>query len=277
MRVLRRRPGARLEGHPPARSAWCCRTSTSRFSRRPSSTTSPSRRGSTACPRPRCASASPTALAPLGIEHLAARVPHNLSGGEKRKVALAGALVMDPELLVLDEPFEGLDPTSRSRADRPDRRARRARAATGDHVDARHRHRARVRRLLLRARAAAATIVLKGTPAEVFAHADVLAGGNIRPPLLAELFARLRELDPSAPEPELTVESGRAGARRVEVRAGVARLHAVPRNLRAPLPAEHLARPHREATISLSRKNVRHRRQASSRSRPERASRRGRW
>ena len=38
---------------------------------------------------------------------------HYLSGGEKRKVALAGALVMGPELLVLDEPFEGLDPASR--------------------------------------------------------------------------------------------------------------------------------------------------------------------
>ncbi|MCX8116239.1 MAG: energy-coupling factor ABC transporter ATP-binding protein, partial [Burkholderiaceae bacterium] len=48
------------------------------------------------------------ALRALAIEHLADRVPHNLSGGEKRRVALAGALVMDTELLVLDEPFEGL-------------------------------------------------------------------------------------------------------------------------------------------------------------------------
>ncbi|MCL4552633.1 MAG: ATP-binding cassette domain-containing protein [Candidatus Marsarchaeota archaeon] len=49
----------------------------------------------------------------LEITHLADKVPHYLSGGQKRKVALAGALVTDPEMLVLDEPFEGLDPRSR--------------------------------------------------------------------------------------------------------------------------------------------------------------------
>lgn len=45
----------------------------------------------------------------LEIENLAERIPHTLSGGEKRKVALAGAIVLAPELLVLDEPFVGLD------------------------------------------------------------------------------------------------------------------------------------------------------------------------
>jgi cobalt/nickel transport system ATP-binding protein len=52
-------------------------------------------------------------LAELGITHLADRICHYLSGGEKRKVALAGALVTRPELIVLDEPFEGLDPRSK--------------------------------------------------------------------------------------------------------------------------------------------------------------------
>ncbi len=54
------------------------------------------------------------ALKRLEIEHLKDKVPHYLSGGEKTKVALAGALVTKPELLILDEPFEHIDPMCRT-------------------------------------------------------------------------------------------------------------------------------------------------------------------
>jgi cobalt/nickel transport system ATP-binding protein len=49
----------------------------------------------------------------LNIESIQSKIVHYLSGGEKKKVALAGALVMKPDLLILDEPFTGLDPSSR--------------------------------------------------------------------------------------------------------------------------------------------------------------------
>ncbi len=49
----------------------------------------------------------------LGLEPLVKKIPHYLSGGEKKKVALAGALVTNPEILLLDEPFTGLDPKSK--------------------------------------------------------------------------------------------------------------------------------------------------------------------
>ena len=52
-------------------------------------------------------------LRELEIEHLRDRLPHYLSGGERKKVALAGALVFNPELLILDEPLEGVDHASR--------------------------------------------------------------------------------------------------------------------------------------------------------------------
>jgi cobalt/nickel transport system ATP-binding protein len=46
----------------------------------------------------------------LGIEHLADRPPFRLSGGEKRKVAIASVLSMNPQVLLFDEPFLALDP-----------------------------------------------------------------------------------------------------------------------------------------------------------------------
>jgi len=130
-------------------------------------------------------------MAELGIGHLRDKICHYLSGGEKRKVALAGALVMRPELLILDEPFEGLD--SRSRAElvtllnNRNREGMTIVMSTHDlNLVASFADRVYV---LSKGKG----VVTAGTPAEIFLQAEALRNSNIDPPLLAELFLKLRE------------------------------------------------------------------------------------
>lgn len=51
-----------------------------------------------------------SSLRQVGLEHVADRAPHHLSGGERRRVCLAGVLACKPDILVLDEPTSELDP-----------------------------------------------------------------------------------------------------------------------------------------------------------------------
>jgi cobalt/nickel transport system ATP-binding protein len=50
----------------------------------------------------------------IGAEHLKDRAPYRLSGGEKKRVAIASVIVLDPDVLLLDEPTAALDPRSQS-------------------------------------------------------------------------------------------------------------------------------------------------------------------
>ena len=130
-------------------------------------------------------------MAELGITHLRDKICHYLSGGEKRKVALAGALVMRPELLILDEPFEGLD--TRSRVELVGILNRRNQEGmsiimsthdlnlVGSFAD----------RVYVLAKGEG--VVTAGTPLDIFTQVDALRRSSIDPPVLTELFNRLRE------------------------------------------------------------------------------------
>jgi cobalt/nickel transport system ATP-binding protein len=66
-------------------------------------------------PAPRIRERVEEVLRAMDIAHLQDRAPHRLSGGEKKRVALASVLVLDPEVLLLDEPSGALDPSSQAR------------------------------------------------------------------------------------------------------------------------------------------------------------------
>lgn len=130
-------------------------------------------------------------MSSLGIQHLDEKICHYLSGGEKRKVALAGALVMNPELLILDEPFEGLDSRSRSELvallNKYNREGMTIIMSTHD-LNLVTAFADRVYVL-----ATGRGVVTAGTPAEIFMKVDELKMSNIEPPPLVELFIQLKK------------------------------------------------------------------------------------
>lgn len=151
-----------------------------------------------------------TALELLGIADLRDKVPHYLSGGEKRKVAIAGALVLEPELLILDEPFEGLDARSR----------RRVLALLNRQVVERgmtliiSTHDVNIVPEMadeVYVLAHGGHIVLHGTPLEIFVESETLRSSNIEPPILAQLFDGLRKrMGRDLPMPASVDEAARA-------------------------------------------------------------------
>lgn len=136
-------------------------------------------------------------LRELGIEALRERVVHDLSGGERVRVALAGALIVSPELLLLDEPFEHLDPLSRRDVLALIRRL----SARGVSVLLTTHQIQLVPEAADRVYVLApgGRIAMQGTPSEVFGRPDELRSLRIEPPMLFELFARLGDFGLGTP------------------------------------------------------------------------------
>ena len=131
-------------------------------------------------------------LKKLEIEHLKDKVPHYLSGGEKTKVGLAGALVIKPELLILDEPFEHIDPACRTELIKLLNRVNRENG-TAIILSTHNMNTVPLIADTVYLIAEGGNIVGKGTPKEIFSQVEALTKCHIEPPILGELFSALKK------------------------------------------------------------------------------------
>ena len=117
--------------------------------------------------------------------------PFELSGGQKRRVALAGVLAMEPKILVLDEPSAGLDPAGRENLLANIRDYHRNKGTTIVLVSHSMEEIARnVDRILV---LKSAHVLMDGTPSEVFQRAEELLSAGLDVPQVTRLAMRLRE------------------------------------------------------------------------------------
>jgi len=141
------------------------------------------------------------ALEMVNLLPLRSRAPHLLSAGEKQRVAIAGAIAMEPECLILDEATTMLDPVGRKEVLAAIRRLNRE----GVTIIA-------ITHFMQEAVEADRVIVLEegriamnGTPRQVFGHVEELRRLQLDVPQVTELAYALHRRDPSFPADLLTV------------------------------------------------------------------------
>ena len=129
--------------------------------------------------------------------------PFDLSGGQKRRVAIAGVIAMEPEVLILDEPTAGLDPEGRGEILQNIESYRKAKNATIMMVSHSMNDVARLAdRLFV---LCDAKLVMDGTPKEVFSRAQELLDMGLDIPDVTRVFLHLKRLGLPV-EPVYTLE-----------------------------------------------------------------------
>ena len=120
----------------------------------------------------------------LDYETLKNQSPFDLSGGQKRRIAIAGVLAMSPKYLILDEPTAGLDPKGREE-------------------------------ILEQVKRLKGEIALSGTPREVFRHYDELRQLGVGVPTVTDLMHQLRQKGMPVSTDIITLEEAKAEILRV--------------------------------------------------------------
>lgn len=154
----------------------------------------------------------------LNYDDIAQRSPFELSGGQMRRVAIAGVLAMEPGTLILDEPTAGLDPAGRRSILNMVRRLHAEGGLTVvmvshsmDDIST------LATRLIVMSRG---EVVLTGTPREVFMHRDLMQSIGLGVPQAAELASRLRQQGYDLPEGLYTLNEVRSAILRLAGKEG---------------------------------------------------------
>ena len=139
--------------------------------------------------------------------------PFDLSGGQKRRVAIAGVIAMEPEVLILDEPTAGLDPASRAEILENIETYRKTKNATIMMVSHSMNDVARLTERLLVL--CGSKIAMDGAPAEVFTRADELLEMGLDIPDITRVFLRLKQMGLPV-EPVYTIEQALQTAKKLK-------------------------------------------------------------
>ena len=124
--------------------------------------------------------------------------PFDLSGGQKRRVAIAGVIAMEPEILILDEPTAGLDPEGREEILSNIQAYRKAKNATIMMVSHSMSDVARLADRLLVLNGA--KLVMDGAPSEIFEHSQKLLDMGLDIPQVTAVFLKLRQMGLDVPQ-----------------------------------------------------------------------------
>ena len=118
--------------------------------------------------------------------------PFDLSGGQKRRVAIAGVIAMEPEVLILDEPTAGLDPVGRAEILQNIENYRKAKNATVMMVSHSMEDVARLTDRLLVMNGS--KLAMDGPPQEIFSHAQKLLDMGLSIPQVTQVFLHLQKM-----------------------------------------------------------------------------------
>ncbi|MBO4837997.1 MAG: energy-coupling factor transporter ATPase [Lachnospiraceae bacterium] len=156
-----------------------------------------------------CLARARAAMAAVGLgPEYETRSPFDLSGGEKRRAAIAGVLAMEPEILVVDEPVAGLDPEGRAELLDEFRRLKEEKGMgivivshSMDDVAS------LADRIIVLSQG---EIVMQGTPREVFSRGEELESLGLALPAVTRILLRLKEKGVPVNTDALTVEEAKA-------------------------------------------------------------------